>query len=130
MAVWDALATGAWEEALALVAGAGDDPDALEAAGVAHWWLDHADETIAARERAYRLYRERGDRRGAARVAGALAWDSVLFGGRLAVAQGWLARAKRLLRDEPTSPEHAWAAVREAEVALAADDPAAADAAA
>ena len=112
--VWEALARGAWHEALALVDGAVDDPEALEAAGVAHWWLDNADATIATRERAYRLYRERGDRRGAARVAGALAWDSVLFGGRLAVAQGWVERAARLLRDEPTSPEHAWAAVREA----------------
>ena len=101
-----------------------DDPEALEAAGIAHWWLDHADETLDARGRAYRLYRAGNDSLGAARVAGALAWDSILFGGRAAVARGWLDRAGRLLADEPLSPEHAWLAVREAEVALAAGSPA------
>jgi ATP/maltotriose-dependent transcriptional regulator MalT len=129
-AVADALDRGAWHEVVELVSGADDDPEALEAASIAYWWLDDADATIASRERAYRLYRERGDHRGAARIAGALAWDSVLFGGRVAVGQGWLDRAARLLRDEPLSPEHAWTAVRSAEVALAAGDPAAADAAA
>jgi DNA-binding CsgD family transcriptional regulator len=121
---WEALSRGSWDEALALLGASEDDPEALEAAGVAHWWLDDADETIGAREHAYRLYRERGDRLGAARVAGALAWDSVLFGGRTAVARGWLDRAARLLREEPLSPEHAWLAVREAEVALASGAPA------
>jgi ATP/maltotriose-dependent transcriptional regulator MalT len=121
---WEALSRGAWDEALALLHGAGDDPEALEALGVAHWWLDDADATIDVRERAYRGYRDRGDRLGAARVAGALAWDSILFGGRTAVAQGWLDRAGRLLEEEPLGPEHAWIAVREAEVALAAGEPA------
>lgn len=89
-AAWKALSQGSWDEALALLRGIDDDPEALEAAGVAHWWLDHADDTIGTRERAYRLYRKREDGVGAARVAGALAWDSVLFGGRAAVARGWL----------------------------------------
>ena len=120
---WDALSRGAWEEALALLAGADEDPEALEAMGVAHWWLDDADATIDTRERAYRNYRDRGDHLGAARVAGALAWDSILFGTRTAVARGWLDRAGRLLESEPPGPEHAWLAVREAEVALATGDP-------
>lgn len=127
---WEALSRGAWDEALALLDGADDDPEALEAMGVAHWWLDDADATIDARERAYRIYRDRGDRLGAARVAGALAWDSILFGGRSAVARGWLDRAGHLLEEEPVGPEHAWLAVREAEVALAAGEPAFAKAAA
>ena len=121
---WEALAGGSWEDALALVQGVDDDPEALEVCGIAHWWLDHADETIDARERAYRLFQERGDRLGAARVACALAWDSVLFGGRTAVARGWLDRAARLLEEEPLCPEQAWLAVREAEVALASGEPA------
>jgi ATP/maltotriose-dependent transcriptional regulator MalT len=116
---WDALARGAWDEALALLGDGGGDPEALEAIGVARWWLDDADGTLDARERAYRLYRERGDRLGAARVAGALAWDSLLFGGRSAVAHGWLERAARLLEEEEPAAEHAWLAVREAEIALA-----------
>ena len=129
-AVWEALAKAQWHDVLALVAGCDDDPEALEAAGVAHWWLDDADATLHARERAYRLYRERDDVLGAARVAGALAWDSVLFGGRIAVGRGWLERGERLLRGIPLSPEHAWLAVREAEVSIAAGDPAAAHSAA
>ena len=120
---WEALARGAWGEALNLFRGGEDDPEALEGVGVAQWWLDDADATLSARERAYRLYRERGDSIGAARVASALAWDSVLFGGRTAVAQGWLERAGRLLADEPVGPEHAWLAAREAEVALNAGEP-------
>ena len=127
---WEALSRGSWDETLALLDGVDDDPEALEAVGVARWWLDDADATIDARERAYRLYRERGDSHGAARVAGALAWDSVLFGGRTAVARGWLDRGARLLEDEPPCPERAWLAVREAEVALAAGEPAVARAAA
>ena len=118
----EALARAAWDEALALLHAAGDDPEALEVAGVAHWWLDHADETIGSRERAYRLYRERGDRLGAARVACALAWDSILFDARPAVGRGWLDRAARLLEQEPLAMEHAWLAVREAELALAAGE--------
>ena len=126
---WEALSRGSWTEALELLHGGDNDPEALEAMGVAHWWLDDADATIDTRERAYRGYRERGDELGAARVASALAWDSVLFGGRLAVAQGWLDRAARLLPVE-VGPEHAWLAVREAEVALAAATPTVARAAA
>jgi ATP/maltotriose-dependent transcriptional regulator MalT len=120
---WEALARGSWAEALTLLRDLEHDPEALEAVAVAHWWLDDADGTIAARERAYRLYQERRDSLGAARVASALAWDSILFGGRTAVAQGWLDRAARLLANEPSSAEHAWLAVREAEVALAAGAP-------
>lgn len=121
---WEALSRGAWDEALALLDGADDDPEALEAMGVAHWWLDNADATVDVRERAYRSYRDRGDHLGAARVAGSLAWDSILFGGRSAVARGWLDRAGRLLEEQPLGPEHAWLAVREAEVELASGAPA------
>jgi ATP/maltotriose-dependent transcriptional regulator MalT len=120
---WEALARGSWAEALELLRDVQDDPEALEAIGVAHWWLDDADATLDVRERAYRGYREQGDALGAARVASALAWDVILFGGRTAVAAGWLERAARLLADERPSAEHAWLAVREAEVALSAGEP-------
>lgn len=126
----EALAAGRWEVALGLLTGAEDDPEALEGIGLASWWLDDADTTLASRERAFRLYRSAGDARGAARVASALAWDSLLFGGRAAVAQGWLERATRLLEHEPLAPEHGWVAVREAEVALQTGTPEAARAAA
>jgi ATP/maltotriose-dependent transcriptional regulator MalT len=127
---WEALSLGRWGEALEHFDGLDDDADALEGIGIAQWWLDDADGTLAARERAYRLYRSAGDPVGAARVASALAWDSLLFGGRTAVARGWLSRAARLLEVQPACPEHAWLAVREAEVALYANEPEAALAAA
>ena len=127
---WRALSVGRWEEALAFFEAFPDEAEALEGVGVAHWWLDDADATLDARERAYRLYRATGDPLGAARVASALAWDSLLFDARPAVARGWLDRAAQLLADEPHSAEHAWLAVREAEVALNAGDSAAALAAA
>ncbi len=127
---WQALARGKWDEALDWFGRDENDPEALEGIGVAQWWLDDADATLAARERAYRLFRTAGDRVGAARVASSLAWDSLLFGGRPAVARGWLERAARLLADEPLCPEHAWLAVREAEVALNAGTPEVARAAA
>lgn len=120
---WEALARGAWEEALTLFAAQGAEPEALEGVGVAQWWLDDAEATIGARKQAYRLYRARGDAVAAARIASALAWDSVLFGGRTAVARGWLGRAERLLHGQPVCVEHAWLAIREAEVGLSAGDP-------
>ncbi len=119
---WEALARGAWDEALAELVPLGDEPEALEGVGIAAWWLDDAEATLDARERAFRLYRQRGEAAAAARVAAALAWDSVLFGGRAAVAQGWLERSRRLLAELPPCAEHAWLAVREAEVALFVGD--------
>jgi ATP/maltotriose-dependent transcriptional regulator MalT len=120
---WEALARGAWEQALLRFAEPGDSPEVFEGIGIAQWWLDDAEATIHARERAYRLYRKRGDVVAAARVASALAWDSVLFGGRTAVARGWLGRSERLLDEQPLCVEHAWLAIREAEVGLSADEP-------
>ncbi len=45
---------------------------------------------VRARERAYRLYRRRGKRAGAARMATWLAADQLDFHGAVAVARGWL----------------------------------------
>ncbi|HWF84142.1 MAG TPA: hypothetical protein VG222_04830, partial [Vicinamibacterales bacterium] len=70
------------------------------------------------RERAYRAYVARDDRRAAARVAVWLAWDCWAFRGENAVANGWLQRACRLLDGEPVSAEHAWLEVREGSLCL------------
>ena len=88
---------------------------------MAAWWLDDANATFDARERAYRLYRERGNPRDAARMATWLAWDYIAFRGERAVANGWLQRARRLLGDVERCPEHAWLALREASWALGED---------
>jgi hypothetical protein len=75
-----ALGRGDWagaraefEAALAEGLAEGDSPEALEGLGRACFLLDDLNASVEAWERAYRLYRGRGDTRGAARVACALA---------------------------------------------------------
>lgn len=84
----------------------------------AAWWVDQADVVFASREQAYRLYREQGDARNAARVAVWLAWDHDAFRGETAVAGGWLTRARELLEEFHDTPEYAWLCVRESAFAL------------
>ena len=102
---WSELRAGRWAPARELFeqAVASDEtPEALEGLSWAAWWLDDADAVFAARERAYRLYRARGDRGSAARMATWLAADELDFRGAAAVASGWLQRAHRLL--DPLQP--------------------------
>ena len=106
-----ALARSAWEEARAAFERAlriEQTPEGLEGLGLAAYWLDDAPTVFHARERAYRLYQQRGDRRGAGRVAMSLADDSLSFRGEAAVARGWLRRAVRLLAGLSPIPEQGW----------------------
>jgi LuxR family maltose regulon positive regulatory protein len=119
-----ALERGAWEEARAaferaLATGAG--PEALEGLATAAWFLDDAPVVFDARERAFAAYRDAGRATDAARVAIALAWDYRIFRGEAAVADGWLARARRLLEDRPPTRERGWLLLREASFALPGD---------
>jgi DNA-binding CsgD family transcriptional regulator len=119
-----ALGRGDWKSARAAfekVLDKEEDPEALEGLGLAAWWLDLADVVFDVRERAHRLYRERGDSLGAARMAVWLAWDTAAFRGEQAVANGWLQRAHRLLDGLPDSREHAWLALRSGVFALLDD---------
>ncbi len=95
-----------------------ETPDGLEGLGGAAWWQNDAPTVFDARERAYRLYRSSGDRIGAARVACALALDSVVFRGEEAVANGWLQRAGSLLDETEPGPEHALLALTEGALAV------------
>ena len=119
-----ALERGDWpgaKQAFELSLQQGDDPEALEGLGLAAWWLDLAEVVFDARERAYRVYRERDDRAGAARMAVWIAWDTAAFRGEQAVANGWLQRARRLLEGHPDAPENAWLALRAGVFALLDD---------
>jgi LuxR family transcriptional regulator, maltose regulon positive regulatory protein len=110
-----------WEEARAAFLSAveeGETPEALEGLALARWWLNETAEACRSRELAYRLYRRRGDARGASRMAIWLAWDYYAFRGEMAVANGWLQRARRLLDGVPLAPEHGWLKVREGELLL------------
>ena len=126
----DALARGAWEEARRAFEATlrqTRSPEALEGLGTACWFLDDGARVFEAREEAYRLYRERGDRPGAARVALSLYWDYRAFRGEAAVSNGWLHRAERLLEGLESTREYGWLRYRQAQAALFGDhDPAAA----
>ena len=116
-----ALGRGDWQAArLAFERSlqAEENPEALEGLGLAAWWLDLADMVFGVRERAYRLYRERDDSLGAARMAVWLAWDTAAFRSEQAIANGWLQRAHRLLARRPDAIEHAWLALRRGVFAL------------
>ena len=87
-----------------------ETPEAREGSSWAAWWLDDAATVFADRERAYLLYRRRGDAAAAARMATWLAADELDFRGGMAVAHGWLRRAHRLLDPLEPEPAHGWLA--------------------
>ena len=67
------------------------------------WWLGSPDRAIEHRERAFSAYRAAGDTAAAAEIAVWLAREHLSVYANDAVANGWLARAKRLVGDAPTS---------------------------
>lgn len=119
----DALARGGWAEARSSFEEAlrhQESADALEGLGMASWWLEDYPAAMDARERAFREFRFRADRNGAARMALWLANDYAEYRGEWAVANGWLRRAERLLDGLDPTPEHALLAYSNAHVALMA----------
>jgi DNA-binding CsgD family transcriptional regulator/tetratricopeptide (TPR) repeat protein len=119
-----ALRRGAWEQARRHFDEALADeevPEALEGLGAAAWWLEEAPTVFASRERAYRLYQERQDRRAAGRLATQLGYDYAVFRAELAVSNGWLQRAHRLLDALEPGPEQVVLALTEAELAYQGD---------
>src|SRR5688572_12390594 len=95
-----------------------DLPEAVEGLNAARAYLADPAAGPEALEKAYRLYRERGDRAGAARVAIELAIEYEACRDERAVASGWLERARRLLDGLEPAPEHALLAIWEAHLAL------------
>jgi LuxR family transcriptional regulator, maltose regulon positive regulatory protein len=122
---WAQLADGEWAGARASFAEAlarRETPEALEGLSWAAWWLDDAEAVFDARERAYGLYRRRGERASAARMATWLAADQLDFRGAPAVASGWLGRARRLLELLEPGPERGWLAFHEGYIAHLSGD--------
>jgi LuxR family maltose regulon positive regulatory protein len=121
----NALSGGGWVEARACfeqALGCSDSAEAWDGLSWACWWLEDGTAAIQAREHAYRLYKDAGERRSAARMAIWLANDHLDFRGEQAVAQGWSRRATRILGDLAPAPEHGWLAALEAQFALEAGD--------
>jgi LuxR family transcriptional regulator, maltose regulon positive regulatory protein len=116
-AATSALGRGQWElarDGFAAVTALGDDAAAWEGQAFAARMLGQHDASFAAYERAYRLYRDADDVPGAARVATWLGYNHEALRGDSAVANGWYARAHRLIDGRSPSLEHAWLAIREA----------------
>ena len=99
----------AWREAYDLLQLAdADEPlgaEDLELLAESAWWTGRLEEAIEFRERAYAAYVEAGEPRRAALLAMMISGDHGKKGAG-SVASGWLARAGRLLEDEPEGVEH------------------------
>lgn len=82
----------------------------------AQWWKGQPEDAEATLERAYGVFLEGGEKSEAALVAARIAYLALR---RLAMSavQGWVARAERLLEDEPESAAHAWLSVLRLNVA-------------
>jgi LuxR family transcriptional regulator, maltose regulon positive regulatory protein len=122
---WAALRAGEWEEARAAFEESlaqGETPEALEGMGWVGHMLNEGRLTFEARERAYRLYLDRGDNSSAARIAAYLAADHLLFRGEPAVANGWLQRAHSLIDDLEPGVDHGWLAIHEGHIAVALEE--------
>ena len=102
-----------FEEAVAIE----EAPEVYAGLAEAARWMVDAEACRAAREAAYRLYRDRGDRARAAGVALRIANDARLIQADSAVAAGWHARAKTLLEGLEDAPECGWLALQDAELA-------------
>ena len=108
---FEALATGNWDGAKAAferaLAGS-ESPEALDGLGRALWWLRDAEGAVVNRERAYAGFRRDGDLARAARIALWLSREYALVWRNDAAANGWLARAERLLSDVAPGRERGW----------------------
>jgi DNA-binding NarL/FixJ family response regulator len=122
---WAALRNGNWERARASFEeslGDAETPEALEGIGAASQMLNEDTLTFDARERAYRLYLQRGDKGSAARIAAWLAADRLMFRGEPAIANGWLQRAHSLIDGLEPGIDHGWLAIHEGHMAIAMDE--------
>ena len=122
---WAALSGGDWERARSSFEESlaeGETPEALEGMGWVGHMLNEDRLTFDTRERAYRLYLERGDKGSAARIAAWLAADCLLFRGEAAVANGWLQRAHSMIDGLEPGVDHGWLAIHEGYIAVALDE--------
>jgi len=117
----EALGRRAWEEARTLFEEElreRETPQSLEGLATAARWLLDGQTAFAASERAYVLYRRRGDACGAGRAAVSLAMLAYNLRQSDALMSGWLQRARHLLDGAAPSGESALVRAIEAHVAL------------
>ncbi|HEU0245575.1 MAG TPA: response regulator transcription factor [Gaiellaceae bacterium] len=115
---YEALASGDWaaaREAFEAALEVEESPEALDGLGRASWWLREAEQAVVYRERAYSGFRRDGELARAARIALWLSREYALVWGNEAAANGWLARAERLLTDVAPDAERGWLELARAE---------------
>lgn len=112
---------GAWRETYERLAErdpASLSPDELDLLADALFWLDRPDESVEVRRDAYRAHVADHTMDRATLAAWRLFYDHFLVG-EVAVANGWLERARRHASDAPGSVESGWLDVAEADRFLA-----------
>jgi ATP/maltotriose-dependent transcriptional regulator MalT len=97
-----------------------ESAEALNGLGEALWWLGETHDSVGYRERAFAAFRRRRDPVQAASVALGLCVHYRANVGNRAAAAGWLARAKRLVRDADLDELRGWVLLMDADEA---DDP-------
>jgi class 3 adenylate cyclase/Flp pilus assembly protein TadD len=110
----DAVARHEWHTGFDLLTQA-DEQEPLAAEDLVHlaeaaWWTGRLDAAIAARERAFGLFVDRGEPRPAAVVALEIAQDYFNKHAH-SIGAGWFNRAERLLKDQGDCPEQGRLAV-------------------
>jgi LuxR family transcriptional regulator, maltose regulon positive regulatory protein len=107
-----ALADADWKRSCALFREAikkdGSCAEAWAGLAAAAYWVPDEEAILEGRERAYHLYRERGDRAKAAEMAAWLAVDWLELRGQAALANGWTQRASRLIENKRETREGVW----------------------
>jgi ATP/maltotriose-dependent transcriptional regulator MalT len=117
-----AVAAQDWQHAHTAASAASftDEPvleaERLDLLADAAWWLGQLDECTRAREAAYRLYDDLGERRAAGQCAVWL-YEHDAFRGHTAIAGAWLRRARRSLEGDDECVAYGALLLREAEVA-------------
>lgn len=114
-AALEALSSADWRRAQALFREATkkdrSSAEAWKGLAAAAYWVPDDEAIVEGRERAYHLFRERGDRPKAAEMAARLAVDLLELRGQAALANGWMQRASRLIEKHRATPQGVWVAI-------------------
>lgn len=122
----DALRAGEWAVARQRFEGVLEQttsPEAWLGLGNAVWWLGETEASVRCLERAYAGFRRRPDAAQATFAAVELCLTYVASLGNHAAAQGWLARAARLVADGDLGPLDGWVRLCRAMLAEEAGEP-------
>jgi DNA-binding CsgD family transcriptional regulator len=112
---WAALEAGDWERARTCFEAAaealGETAEVLDGLSQAAHFQGELDRALELMERAFAAYRRDGEPVAAVRPARWLAFLHVAVHGNVAAANGWMARAERLLEGVDERIEHGWLAL-------------------